>query len=161
MTKKHTLVSLGGLVLLGAAQVHTQGQAAARPNPNAWAWRPEIHSVKAGEVEVLPVRGKVYMLVGGGANITVHAGNDGILMVDAGTAAMSAKVLQAVRSISKGPIRYIVDTNERPEHACGKGALSEAGSTIPFRPDEDVRVSDGRIGKDRANVISYLSVYAR
>jgi cyclase len=159
--RKHTRLILGCLVLLGSAtQVHTQGQAA-RPNPNAWAWKPEIHSVKAGDVEVVPVRGKVSMIVGGGANITVHAGTDGILMVDAGTAAMSTKILAAVKSISKAPIRYIVDTNERPEHAGGNVAISAAGSTIPFRPEEDVRVSDGRVGKDRANVISFLTVYAR
>ena len=92
MSRKHILLIVGCLALL-APQVYTQGQAAARP---AWAWKPAIHSVKPGDVEVVPVRGKVSMLVGGGANITVHAGNDGILMVDAGTAAMSAKVLQAV-----------------------------------------------------------------
>ena len=161
MNTKHSLLIAGCLALLGSTQhVFTQGQAAARPNTN-WAWTPEIHSVKAGEVEVAPVRGRISMIVGGGANITVDAGSDGILMVDAGTAAMSTKILAAVRSISKSPIRYVVDTNERPEHAGGNVPISAAGSTIPFRPDEDVRVSDGRVGKDRANVISFLSVYAR
>ena len=74
---------------------------------------------------------------------------------------MSGKVLAAVRSISKGPLRYIVNTNEREEHSGGNDTIAAAGSTIPFRPAEDVRVSDGRRGKDRANVISYLTVFHR
>ena len=77
MSTKHVFLIAGCLALL-AQQVSTQGQTGGiQPG---WAWTPEIRSVKAGEVQVVPVRGKVSMIVGGGANITVHAGNDGILM---------------------------------------------------------------------------------
>jgi glyoxylase-like metal-dependent hydrolase (beta-lactamase superfamily II) len=131
------------------------------PQTPSWFWKPAIPTFNDGSVHAMLVRGNVYLIAGAGGNITVHAGTDGILMVDAGLAAASGRVLDAVRAISKRPIRYIVNTNERPEHSGGNVALSAAGSTIPFRPDEDVRVSDGRIGKDRANVISYLTVYAR
>ena len=126
-----------------------------------WMWSPDVRAVKPGDVEVLPVRGKVYMLVGAGANITVHAGDDEVLLVDAGLESMSAKVLAAVRSISRKPIRYIVNTTEREDHTGGNEALAAAGSSIPFRISTDPRVSDGRLGKDRANVISYLSVFHR
>lgn len=143
------------LVLLGSVErVETQG----RPR---WAWKPPVASVKTGEVEVLHVRGNVYMLVGAGANITVHAGNEAVLMVDTGTASMSQKVLAAVRSISTKPIRYIVNTNERELYSGGNDVISAAGSTIPFRIATDVRVSDGRLGKDRASVISYVTVFHR
>lgn len=110
-------------------------------------------------MEILPVRGKVYMLVGAGGNITVHAGDEEVLLVDAGLESMSEKVLAAVRSISKRPIRYIINTNERDEHTGGNEKLAAAGTTIPFRVSTDPRVSDGRMGKDRANVIAYLSVF--
>jgi len=91
----------------------------------------------------------------------VHAGVDGILMVDSGTAAAADKVWAATQSISRRPLRYIVNTNEREEYSGGNEVISLRGSTIPFRPPEDVRVSDGRIGADRANVISYLTVFHR
>ena len=126
---------------------------------NAWAWKPAIPSVTSGEIQVLPVRGKVYMLVGAGGNITVHAGDDEVLLVDAGLESMSEKVLAAVRSISKRPIRYIVNTNERDDHTGGNEKLAAAGTSIPFRVATDPRVSDGRMGKDRANVIAHLSVF--
>jgi cyclase len=115
--------------------------------------------VANGEIQVLPVRGKVYMLVGAGGNITVHAGDEEVLLVDAGLESMSEKVLAAVRSISKRPIRYIINTNERDEHTGGNEKLAAAGSSIPFRISSDPRVSDGRMGKDRANVVAYLSVF--
>ena len=41
----------------------------------------------------------LYMLAGAGGNITVSIGPDGVLMVDTGLAAMSDKVLAAVRQI--------------------------------------------------------------
>ena len=99
--------------------------------------------------------------VGGGGNVTVHAGNDGILMVDSGSAGAADKIWAAVQSISRRPLRYIVNTNEREDYSGGNEALSVKGSTIPFRPPEDVRVSDGRVAGDRANVISYLTVFHR
>ena len=126
-----------------------------------WTWKPPIPSAKSGEIEILPVRGKVYMLIGAGSNITMHAGDDEVLLVDAGLESMSEKVLAAVRSISKRPIRYIVNTSEHDEHTGGNEKLAAAGNSIPFRISTDPRVSDGRMGKDRANVIAYLSVFYR
>jgi cyclase len=162
MTRRQTIascwLSAAGLALLISAE-HVSTQGSQTP---AWAWKPAIPSVRQGEVEVLKVRGNISMLVGAGGNITVSAGgNDGILLVDTGNASMSAKVLEAVRSISSGPLRYIVNTSESEEHTGGNAAVAAAGSTIPFRPAEDVRVSDGRLDNNRANVIAFLTVFHR
>lgn len=83
-----------------------------------------------GQVHVLHVQGNVYMLVGAGANIAVQAGDDGVLIVDTGNAAMSQQVLAAVRSISDKPIRYIVNTSADPDHVGGNLVVAPAGSTI-------------------------------
>src|SRR5262249_45028771 len=53
------------------------------------------------DIKTLPVRGNIYMLSGAGANITVSAGPDGILLVDTGTAQMTAKVLAALNDLAK------------------------------------------------------------
>src|SRR5579863_4162077 len=82
------------------------------------------------EVHVLPAQGNVYMLVGPGGNMTVQAGSDGVLLVDTMYAPLADKILAAVRSISKGPIRYIVDTHVHPDHTGGNEPLRKAGSTI-------------------------------
>jgi len=83
-----------------------------------------------GQIHVLHVQGNVYMLVGGGANITVQAGDNGVLLVDTGTEAMADKVLAAVRSISDKPIRYIIDTTLDTDHTGGNEKIAKAGSTI-------------------------------
>ena len=149
------------LGLLGSVErVHTQGAQDRVPQAPSWAWKPAIPTGNDGEIHVLPVRGSVYMLVGAGGNITVHAGNDGVLLVDSGVASMSGKVLAAVRTISPRPLRYIVNTNERAEHTGGNDTLAAAGSTIRFRIGTDPRVSDG-LTKDRASVIAFLTVFHR
>src|SRR5262249_17343715 len=82
------------------------------------------------EVHVLPVQGNIYMLVGAGANITVQVGNDGVLVVDTQYAPLSDKILAAIRTISKGPIRYVVNTTFDPDHTGGNEPIRKAGSTI-------------------------------
>lgn len=82
------------------------------------------------EVNVLPVQGNVYMLVGSGGNITVQAGSDGVFLVDTMYAPLADKIVAAIRTISKGPIRYIVDTHVHGDHTNGNEALRKAGSTI-------------------------------
>jgi cyclase len=82
------------------------------------------------QIHVLPVQGRVYMLVGAGANITVQVGDDGVLLVDTGLAQMSDKVLAAVRSISDKPVRYIINTSIDADHTGGNQAIAKAGSTI-------------------------------
>jgi cyclase len=141
--------------LIATARVETQ---TARP---AWAWKPLISSANDGQVHILPVRGRVSMLVGAGGNITVSAGSDGLLVVDTGTAAMSDKVLAAVKSIApRGVIRYVVNTDEREEFTGGNEKVALAGNTIRFRVATDPRVSDA-LTKDRASIISFVSVFER
>ena len=81
----------------------------------------------SADVHVWPVRDNIYMIVGAGGNITVQTGKDGVLVVDSGLANMSDKVLEAIRSISKGPIRYLVNTHYHPDHVGGNEAIRKAG----------------------------------
>ena len=146
-------------VLASGARVSTQ-TAERTGGQTAWAWKPAIPTGDDGQVHILPVRGNVYMLVGAGGNITVHAGEEGVLLVDTGLASMSDKVIAAVRTISRRPLRYIVNTNERDEHTGGNETIAAAGKTIPFRLTNPSHVQ-GTIGTDRASVISFLTVFHR
>jgi glyoxylase-like metal-dependent hydrolase (beta-lactamase superfamily II) len=82
------------------------------------------------EIEVLPVRGNVSMIVGAGGNITVQAGGDGVLLVDTGSPQRTDAVVAAVKHISDRTIRYIVNTQFRPDHTGGNEQIAKLGATI-------------------------------
>ena len=53
------------------------------------------------QLEVLPIRGNLYMLAGAGANIALSVGPDGVLMVDTGALQNGDKVLAAVQQLQR------------------------------------------------------------
>ena len=81
-------------------------------------------------LELLPVQGNISMLAGAGGNITVQAGKDGILLVDSGAATMSEKVLEALRTVSKGQVTYIVNTSDRSDHVGGNERFATVGRPL-------------------------------
>jgi glyoxylase-like metal-dependent hydrolase (beta-lactamase superfamily II) len=96
----------------------------------------EAEKADDGEIHVLPVQGHVYMLVGAGGNVAVQIHDEGILVVDTGTAQMSEKLLAAIRKLSDKPIRYIVNTHFHPDHTGGNLTIGKAGSTTRGGPTE-------------------------
>jgi glyoxylase-like metal-dependent hydrolase (beta-lactamase superfamily II) len=56
---------------------------------------------QAPALEVLHVRGPVYVLFGAGGNITVSIGPDGVLTVDSGTAQQAPAVLATIQQLQK------------------------------------------------------------
>jgi len=92
--------------------------------------RPPQQNFDNVEVHVLPVQGNVYMIVGAGGNITMQVGKDGVLLVDTEYAQLSDKILKAIRTVSDGPLRYIINTHYHADHTSGNENLRKAGSTI-------------------------------
>jgi glyoxylase-like metal-dependent hydrolase (beta-lactamase superfamily II) len=52
-------------------------------------------------LEVLPVRGNVYVLFGAGGNITMSVGPDGVLLVDSGSTERAPQVLAAIEQLQR------------------------------------------------------------
>ena len=128
--------------------------------PSKFTRAPMLQGPPAGEVEVLPIRGHLYAIFGAGGNIVVSMGNDGVLIVDAGRAEITDKVLAAVQRVQRDwvarnepkpqgfgaetrstvadrhitappkPIRYIINTSADPDHVGGNEKLRNAGHTF-------------------------------
>src|SRR5437868_10906857 len=111
--------------LLCAQEAQTGADQSRSPNNPRQGRNPD-----AGEVHVLPVQGNIFMLVGAGGNITVQAGDEGILLVDTGLAAMSDRVLEAIRPLSKRPLVYIINTDERMDHTGGNENVGKVGRPV-------------------------------
>ncbi len=92
------------------------------------AIRPAVEN--DGEVHTQHVQGNIYMLSGAGGNITVQVGKEGMLVVDTGLANMSDKVAAAIRKLSDGPIRYVINTHVHSDHTGGNAKIAGMGSTI-------------------------------
>ncbi len=87
------------------------------------------------EVQILPVQGNVYMLVGDGGNTTVQIGDDGFVVVDSQFESSASGVMEAIRTLTGGPIRNIVVTHYHPDHIMGSAALLDLGSgRVPAIP---------------------------
>jgi glyoxylase-like metal-dependent hydrolase (beta-lactamase superfamily II) len=109
----HTLIRTLPLALLLAGAAHAQ----------------DI-DFSSARIEVWPVQGNVYMLVGPVGNTTVQIGDDGVLVVDTQFAELSDKIIEAIRSLTSRPIRYVVNTHGHPDHTGGNQPIARAGSTI-------------------------------
>jgi glyoxylase-like metal-dependent hydrolase (beta-lactamase superfamily II) len=82
------------------------------------------------DIRVLRIRGNVYMLVGAGGNITVQAGNEGVLVIDPGRESRGADVLAAIRKISDKPVRIVINTHVHADHSGANEAIARAGQAL-------------------------------
>ncbi len=82
------------------------------------------------QIKTLHVADGVYMLVGGGGNIGVSAGEDGILLIDTQFAQLMEKIKEAIAEIGNGPIRIVLNTNWHYDHTYGNEPLGKSGALI-------------------------------
>src|ERR1700722_10731076 len=91
---------------------------------------PQAAAVPSNGLEVLEVRPSFFVIAGAGANVGVQVGDDGVVVVDAGSAASAPAVLAAIKRISSKPIRYVIDTGPDADHVGGNEVLSKAGERL-------------------------------
>ena len=84
-------------------------------------------------LEVLEVRPNFFMIAGAGGNIGVQVGEDGVVVVDAGSAASAPAVVAAIKRITPQPIRYVIDTGPDADHVGGNEVLSEGRRSCSFQ----------------------------
>src|SRR5215467_12678612 len=110
---------------------------------NGWAQEMDFNKVEIITQQFGP---NVYMLTGSsgldpshedaaGGRIGVLAGPDGVLMIDSQYAQLTDKVLAAVRKISTGPIRILVNTHIHRDHTAGNAFFAKQGATIFAREE--------------------------
>jgi cyclase len=89
------------------------------------------------------VAGTFYYLEGSGGNIGVSIGDDGVLMVDTQFAPLSEKIVQAIRTLSDGPIQLIINTHIHGDHNGGNENFAAMGIPIASHYNVRSRIASG------------------
>lgn len=94
-------------------------------------------------VEIIPrhVAGSVYYLEGRGGNIGLSIGEDGIVMIDDQYAPLTDKIVAAIRGLSEGEIRFLINTHAHGDHTGGNENLGNMGVLILARDEVRVRLA--------------------
>lgn len=100
------------------------------------------------QIERIEVAEGVYMLSGGGGNIGVSAGDDGILMIDTQFAQLMPKIKSAISEVSSGPIRIVLNTNWHYDHTYGNEPLGESGALIIAHKNSRMRMQSEQYFSD-------------
>jgi cyclase len=96
-------------------------------------------------LRVAPVAGGVSMIDGAdgfaGGNVAVLAGDDGLIVVDDELAPMTAKLKAILATVSKKPIRFVINTHWHGDHTGGNAALGSAGAILVAQDNVRKRLS--------------------
>ena len=84
------------------------------------------------ELSITLVAGNVYMIQrpGGGGNIGVQLGPDGVLLVDSLFAPLTDRLVEAVKQVTDEEIRFLVNTHIHIDHVGGNENLAAMGVLI-------------------------------
>jgi cyclase len=95
------------------------------------------------EMKTTDLGHRTYMIEGMGGNITAAVGDDGVIMVDGQFAPLHDKIKAAVAIISKGPIRYLVNTHFHGDHTGGNEGFARDGTVVTAHENVAKRLSAG------------------
>jgi glyoxylase-like metal-dependent hydrolase (beta-lactamase superfamily II) len=92
------------------------------------------------QIKTTKIAPNFYTLEGQGGTIGVLTGPDGVFMVDAQFAPLTDKIVAAIKQISDGRIRFLVNTHVHGDHTGGNENLGKLGVVIMARPELRARL---------------------
>ncbi len=102
----------------------------AREGTNQRAYKLVLKRIPGGQMEVIELRPNFHVIAGAGANVSVQSGPDGVILVDAGSGALSDQVLSAVKMLSARPVRFVIDTSADADHVGGNAKIAAGGESL-------------------------------
>jgi cyclase len=105
------------------------------------------------QIKTTKIAGNFYTLEGEGGTIGVLAGPDGVLMVDSQFAPLGDRIVAAIKQISDGRIRFLINTHVHGDHTGGNENIGKLGAAIFARENLRMRLvkpeplPDGKSGE--------------
>ena len=105
------------------------------------------------ELKVVPVAGRVHMIQrpDGFANVGVFVGEEGVLLVDSQFEPHAEDLVSAIRKLSDGDIKFLINTHVHPDHIGGNEPLAADGVLIFAHDNMRVRMFERRSRFPRGN----------
>jgi len=94
------------------------------------------------EIRAEHAGGNVHALFGRGGNIGVLTTEKGVILIDDQFAPLTDKILNAVREIDDGEIRFLLNTHYHGDHTGGNENMGEAGATLVAHDNVRKRLVD-------------------
>src|SRR3954471_17759931 len=104
------------------------------------AWAQAQQDFSQVQIKTTKIANNFYTLDGQGGTIGVLTGPDGVFMVDAQFAPLSEKIMAAIKQISDGRIRFLVNTHVHGDHTGGNENIGRQGATIMARENLRARL---------------------
>jgi glyoxylase-like metal-dependent hydrolase (beta-lactamase superfamily II) len=86
------------------------------------------------QVTVTKLAGNVYAVDGQGGRISALVGTDGVFLVDAQFPQVTEKIVAALKTVSDGRVKMIVNTHVHGDHTGGNENFGKMGAVIMARP---------------------------
>jgi glyoxylase-like metal-dependent hydrolase (beta-lactamase superfamily II) len=114
--------------VLAALTLSTAAFAQGQGTPGAPPVGPDFSKA---EVKTTDLGHRTWMMSNGiSGNVTVAAGDDGIIMVDGQHAPMHDRLKAAIAALSPQPIKYLVNTHHHGDHTGGNAGFAADGVTV-------------------------------
>jgi cyclase len=133
------------VTVLAAAALMTvstgaQGQGGAGRAGGAPAAAPAQPDFSQVQIKTTKLTDNFYTLEGQGGTIGALVGPDGVFLVDSQFAPLTDKIVAAVKQISDGRIRFLVNTHVHGDHTGGNENFGKLGVAILSRPQLRARL---------------------
>jgi cyclase len=110
--KRSTSIGVGALCLVAAAAVQAQTLKVAKP------------------VDIERVKDNLYLLSGEGGNVAVYVTDTGVALVDDMFYRDYAGIVAKVATVTKQPIKFVLNTHQHDDHAGGNAKMLEIANVI-------------------------------
>jgi len=98
------------------------------------------HVCDFGDVKVEHLKSNFYVIYGAGGNIGVSAGAEGVFLIDDQVSELGPDILAALREISDGPIRFVLNTHVHGDHTGNNELMVENGALILAHDNVRIRL---------------------
>ena len=92
-------------------------------------------------IKTTKITESIYMLDGGGGNIGLSVGEDGVIVIDDQYAQLTPKIQAAIAAITPKPVKFVLNTHWHVDHVGGNENLATAGAVIVAHENVRKRMS--------------------